>query len=98
MSVFSRGFAKYPVVVTTLLDSALTGCQLNGCFNDGNHITAVSGIAHQFTSFPDQVLLRQTELFAERMADSRKGAVLATLFFFINGGLGFFYLFDTQYP
>ena len=35
-------------------------------------------------------------ILAERMADSRKGAVLATLFFFINGGLGFFYLFDMQ--
>lgn len=35
-------------------------------------------------------------ILAERMADSRKGAALAVLFFFINGGLGFFYLFDMQ--
>lgn len=35
-------------------------------------------------------------IMAERMADSRKGAALATLFFFVNGGLGFLYLVDMQ--
>ncbi|MBR5108889.1 MAG: hypothetical protein IK099_01740 [Clostridia bacterium] len=35
-------------------------------------------------------------ILAERMADTRKGAVLAALFFFLNGGLGFFYLIDMQ--
>lgn len=35
-------------------------------------------------------------ILAERMADSRRGAALATLFFFINGGLGFLYLVDMQ--
>ncbi|MBE5781893.1 MAG: hypothetical protein E7329_01095 [Clostridiales bacterium] len=35
-------------------------------------------------------------LLSIRVADTKKGAVLATLFFFINGGLGFFYLFDMQ--
>lgn len=35
-------------------------------------------------------------ILAERMADSRKGAALAVLFFFVNGGLGFLYLVDMQ--
>ena len=35
-------------------------------------------------------------ILAWRMADSRKGAALAALFFFLNGGLGFLYLVDMQ--
>ena len=35
-------------------------------------------------------------LLCLRLCATKKGAVLATLFFFINGGLGFFYLFDMQ--
>ncbi|MDO5325699.1 MAG: hypothetical protein Q4G00_03145, partial [Clostridia bacterium] len=35
-------------------------------------------------------------ILAARMADTRKGAVIATLFFFLNGGLGFLYLVDMQ--
>lgn len=35
-------------------------------------------------------------ILAERMADTRKGAALATLFFFLNGGLGFLYMMDMQ--
>ena len=35
-------------------------------------------------------------ILADRMADSRKGAILAVLFFFLNGGLGFLYLVDMQ--
>ena len=35
-------------------------------------------------------------LLAARMADSKKGAVLAVLFFFLNGGLGFLYMVDMQ--
>lgn len=35
-------------------------------------------------------------LLAARMADTRKGAALACLFFFLNGGLGFWYLMDMQ--
>ena len=35
-------------------------------------------------------------LFAARMADKKAGAVLAALFFFLNGGLGFLYLVDMQ--
>jgi len=35
-------------------------------------------------------------LLAARMADKKKGAALAALFFFINGGLGFLYLVDMQ--
>ncbi len=35
-------------------------------------------------------------ILADRMADSRKAAVLAALFFFLNGGLGFMYLVDMQ--
>lgn len=35
-------------------------------------------------------------ILTERMAKTWKGAVLAVLFFFINGGLGFVYLFDMQ--
>ena len=35
-------------------------------------------------------------ILAGRMADSRKGAILAALLFFLNGGLGFMYLVDMQ--
>ena len=35
-------------------------------------------------------------ILADRMADSRKAAVIAALFFFLNGGLGFMYLVDMQ--
>lgn len=35
-------------------------------------------------------------LLAARMAESKKGAVLAVLFFFLNGGLGFLYMVDMQ--
>lgn len=35
-------------------------------------------------------------ILAHRLADTHKGAALAALFFFVNGGLGFFYLFDMQ--
>ena len=35
-------------------------------------------------------------ILAHRLADSRKGAILASLLFFINGGLGFMYLLDMQ--
>ena len=35
-------------------------------------------------------------ILADRMADSRKAAVIAVLFFFLNGGLGFMYLVDMQ--
>lgn len=35
-------------------------------------------------------------LLARRMADSKAGAVLAVLLFFLNGGLGFMYLVDMQ--
>ena len=35
-------------------------------------------------------------ILADRMADSRRAAVLAALFFFLNGGLGFLYLVDMQ--
>ncbi len=35
-------------------------------------------------------------LLAARLADTRRGAVLAALLFFINGGLGFVYIFDMQ--
>ena len=35
-------------------------------------------------------------ILAERMAETKKGAVLAMLLFFLNGGLGFMYLVDMQ--
>ena len=35
-------------------------------------------------------------ILAQRMADKRKGAILAALLFFLNGGLGFMYLIDMQ--
>lgn len=35
-------------------------------------------------------------ILADRMADSRRAAILAALFFFLNGGLGFLYLVDMQ--
>ena len=35
-------------------------------------------------------------ILADRMADSRKAAIIAALFFFLNGGLGFLYLVDMQ--
>ncbi len=35
-------------------------------------------------------------ILADRMADSRRAAVIAVLFFFLNGGLGFMYLVDMK--
>ncbi len=35
-------------------------------------------------------------ILADRMADRRRAAVLAALFFFLNGGLGFLYLVDMK--
>ena len=35
-------------------------------------------------------------ILADRMADSKKAAMIAALFFFLNGGLGFLYLVDMQ--
>jgi hypothetical protein len=35
-------------------------------------------------------------ILAERMASGRRAAVLATLFVFLNGGLGFLYVFDMS--
>ena len=50
----------------------------------------VPGILMTGLTFSGYVIL------AFRMADSRKGAVLAALLFFLNGGLGFLYLVDMQ--
>lgn len=50
--------------------------------------------------FPNLIMTALTfsgyVILAERMADSRKGAALAALLFFLNGGLGFMYLVDMQ--
>lgn len=35
-------------------------------------------------------------ILSRRMADTKGGAILATLLFFLNGGLGFLYVFDMQ--
>lgn len=50
----------------------------------------VPGILMMAFTFSGYVIL------AHRMADTKKGAVLAVLLFFLNGGLGFMYLVDMQ--
>lgn len=55
---------------------------------------------HWAIVFPSVVMTALTfggyVILAARMADTKKGAALAALFFFLNGGLGFFYLVDMQ--
>ena len=50
--------------------------------------------------FPGIVMMGLTfsgyAILADRMAESRKAAILATLLFFLNGGLGFMYLVDMK--
>ena len=71
-----------------LADSLSTSFMLLGCSLRASIL--IPGIAMTALVFGGYCIL------AERMADTRKGAALAALFFFLNGGLGFFYLVDMQ--
>ena len=74
----------YPFLSDSLSASfMLLGCSLRAAI-------LIPGIAMTALVFAGYCIL------AERMADTRRGAALATLFFFLNGGLGFFYLVDMQ--
>ncbi len=71
-----------------LADSLSTSFMLLGCSLRASIL--IPGIAMTALVFSGYCIL------AERMADSRKAAGLAALLFFLNGGLGFFYLLDMQ--
>lgn len=74
----------YPFLADSLSTSfLLLGCSLRAA-------VLIPGIVMTALVFSGYCLL------AERMADTRKGAALAALFFFLNGGLGFFYLVDME--
>ncbi len=74
----------YPFLADSLSSSfMLLGCSLRAAL-------LIPGIAMTALVFSGYCIL------AERMADTRRGAALAALFFFLNGGLGFFYLLDMQ--
>ncbi|MBR3018427.1 MAG: hypothetical protein IKH57_15345 [Clostridia bacterium] len=74
----------YPFLADSLSSTfMLLGCSLRAAI-------LIPGIAMTALVFAGYCIL------AERMADTRKGAMLAALFFFLNGGLGFFYLVDMQ--
>ena len=71
-----------------LADSLSTSFMLLGCSLRASIL--IPGIAMTALVFSGYCIL------AQRMADSRKTAALAALLFFLNGGLGFFYLLDMQ--
>ena len=74
----------YPFLADSLSTSfMLLGCSLRTAI-------LIPGIAMTALVFSGYCVL------ADRMADSQKGAALAALLFFLNGGLGFFYLLDMQ--
>ncbi|MBQ9264798.1 MAG: hypothetical protein IJ189_11420 [Clostridia bacterium] len=71
-----------------LADSLSTSFMLLGF--DLHAAIVFPGILMTALTFSGYVLL------AARMADTKKGAVIAVLFFFLNGGLGFLYMVDMQ--
>ncbi|MBQ6950378.1 MAG: hypothetical protein IJN44_02670, partial [Clostridia bacterium] len=75
---------NYPFLADTLSTSfMLLGWDLRTAL-------MVPGIFMMMLTFSGYLIL------AERMAETKKGAVLAALLFFLNGGLGFMYLVDMQ--
>ena len=71
-----------------LADSLSTSFMLLGCSLRASIL--IPGISMTALVFSGYCIL------ADRMADSQKAAGLAALLFFLNGGLGFFYLLDMQ--
>ncbi len=75
---------NYPFLADTLSTSfMLLGWDLRTAL-------MVPGIFMMMLTFSGYLIL------TERMAETKKGAVLAVLLFFLNGGLGFMYLVDMQ--
>lgn len=75
---------NYPFLADTLSTSfMLLGWDLRTAL-------MVPGIFMMMLTFSGYLIL------TERMAETKKGAVLAALLFFLNGGLGFMYLVDMQ--
>lgn len=83
-SILPGALLSYPF----LTDSLSTTYLLLGC--DLRAAILIPGILMTALTFSGYVLL------AARMAEKRSGAVVAALFFFLNGGLGFLYLVDMQ--
>ena len=83
-SIFPGELLSYPF----LMDSFSTSFMLLGC--SLRFSVVFPGILMMVLTFSGYLIL------AERMADTRGGAVLAALLFFLNGGLGFLYVFDMQ--
>ncbi len=83
-NILPGALLSYPFLADSLSTSfMLMGCSLRWAI-------LIPGIVMMALTFCGYCIL------AFRMADSGKGAVLAALFFFLNGGLGFMYLFDMQ--
>ncbi len=82
--VFPGEQLNYPFLADTLSTSfMLLGWDLRSAL-------MVPGILMMGLTFSGYVIL------SCRMADTKKGAILAALLFFFNGGLGFMYLVDMQ--
>ena len=81
-SIFPGALLSYPF----LMDSFSTSFMLLGA--SLRFSVVFPGILMMALTFSGYLIL------ADRMADTKAGAVLATLLFFLNGGLGFLYVFD----
>ena len=83
-SFFPGELLAYPFLADSFSTSfMLFGMSLRAAF-------VVPGILMMALTFSGYVIL------AERIAKSKNAAIIASLLFFLNGGLGFFYLFDMQ--
>ena len=83
-SILPGALLSYPFLTDSLSTSfMLLGLPLRAAI-------LVPGIWMTMLTFAGYVIL------AARMAESKKGAVIAALFFFLNGGLGFLYLVDMK--
>ncbi len=83
-SIFPGELLAYPF----LMDSFSTSLMLFGM--SLRDAVVLPGIVMMALTFGGYMVL------AQRMASGKRAAVLATLFVFLNGGLGFFYLLDMQ--
>lgn len=83
-SIFPGAQLSYPF----LMDSFSTSFMLLG--TSLRFAVVMPGTLMMALTFSGYMIL------ARRMAESRGGAILATLLFFLNGGLGFLYVFDMQ--
>ena len=83
-AIYPGHLLSYPFLADSLSTSfMLLGCSLRAAL-------LLPGIFMTALVFSGYVLL------AARMAETKKAAALAALFFFVNGGLGFLYLVDMQ--